>query len=179
MNVPNFLSLLRIILVPVIIIFLIQESYKNALITFAIAGLTDVFDGIIARAFKSQTKIGAFIDPLADKLLVVSSFIALSILGLIPAWLTVIVITRDLIITGGILILSLMSVSFEMKPAVVSKITTVFQVSTILLTLLYYSIDPGISYKWILLICWATAIFTVASGAVYITRGINYINRSS
>ncbi|OGP89112.1 MAG: CDP-diacylglycerol--glycerol-3-phosphate 3-phosphatidyltransferase [Deltaproteobacteria bacterium RBG_19FT_COMBO_43_11] len=179
MNLPNFLSLLRIILVPVIIIFLIQESYTEALITFTIAGLTDIFDGLLARALNKQTKLGAFIDPMADKLLLASSFVSLSIVGLIPSWLTVIVISRDFIIVLGMVILSMMSITYEIKPVFISKVTTALQLATIFFALLFKAVVHDVSYfNWIKILCWVTALFTVISGVTYITRGIKYINRA-
>ena len=179
MNIPNFLSLLRIILVPVFIIFLIQESYTNALVTFVLAGLTDVFDGILARVMNKQTKLGSFLDPIADKILLASSFVTLSILGLIPSWLTVIIISRDFIILFGIVILSMMSIAYEIKPAFVSKITTAMQLATIFFTLLYKAVTHDISYNWIISLFWLTALFTVVSGLIYIIRGIKFINRAA
>jgi cardiolipin synthase len=179
MNIPNFLSLLRIILVPVFIIFLMQESYTNALLTFVLAGLTDVFDGTLARVMNKQTKLGSFLDPMADKILLASSFITLSILGLIPSWLTVIIISRDFIILIGIIILSMMSITYEIKPAFVSKVTTAMQLATIFFTLLYKAITHDISYNWIVSLFWLTALFTVVSGLIYIIRGIKFINRAA
>lgn len=179
MNIPNFLSLLRIILVPVFIIFLMQESYTNALLTFVLAGLTDVFDGTLARVMNKQTKLGSFLDPMADKILLASSFVTLSILGLIPSWLTVIIISRDFIILIGILILSMMSITYEIKPAFVSKITTAMQIATIFFALLYKAITHDISYNWIISLFWLTALFTVVSGLIYIIRGIKFINRAA
>jgi cardiolipin synthase len=180
MNLPNFLSLLRIILVPVIIIFLIQEEYIDALITFTIAGFTDIFDGLLARALNCQTKLGAFIDPMADKLLLASSFISLSVFGLIPSWLTVIVISRDFIIVLGMVILSMMSITYEIKPAFISKVTTTFQLATIFFALLFKAIVHDTSgFNWIKILCWVTAMFTVISGVVYITRGVKYLNRAA
>ncbi len=179
MNIPNFLSLLRIILVPVIVIFLIQESYVQALITFTVAGLTDVFDGILARTLNRQTKLGSFLDPLADKILLATSFVTLSIFGLIPSWLAVIVISRDFIILLGIAILSIMSIAYEIKPAFVSKVTTVLQIATIFFALLFKTVVHDISFNWIIILCWLTAVFTVASGLTYIIRGIKYINRAA
>lgn len=179
MNVPNFLSLLRIILVPVIIIFLIQESYKESLIVFTIAGLTDIFDGLLARALNSQTKVGAFIDPMADKLLMASCFITLSVVGLIPSWLTVIVISRDFIIVFGMVILSMMSIKYEMKPVFISKVTTAFQLATIFFVLLFRAYIHDINLTWIAILCWITAALTIVSGFTYILQGIRYINRAS
>jgi len=180
MNIPNFLSLLRIILVPVIVIFLIQESYTQALITFTVAGLTDIFDGILARTLNRQTKLGSFLDPIADKILLATSFVTLSVFGLIPSWLTVIVISRDFIILLGIVILSMMSIIYEIKPAFVSKVTTALQLAIIFFALLFKVVVHDISFNWIIIIlCWLTAIFTIASGLTYIIRGIKYINRAA
>ncbi len=179
MNIPNFLSLSRIILVPVIVIFLIQESYIKALIAFTVAGLTDIFDGILARILNRQTKLGSFLDPIADKILLATSFVSLSIFALIPSWLTVIVISRDFIILLGIIILSMMSITYEIKPAFISKVTTVLQLATIFFALLFKTVVHDSSFNWIKIICWLTAIFTIASGLTYIIRGIKYINRAA
>jgi cardiolipin synthase len=179
MNIPNFLSLLRIILVPVFVILLIQAEYYNALIVFVIAGLTDVLDGTMARLLNAQTKLGSYLDPIADKLLLAASFVTLAILGIIPSWLTVIVMSRDFIILLGIAILSLMSVTFEIKPAFIGKVTTVLQIGTVFFTLLYKAVTHDLNYDWILILLWLTALFTVASGLVYIIRGIKIINRTN
>jgi cardiolipin synthase len=179
MNIPNFLSLLRIILVPVFVIFLIQDESYKALIIFVIAGLTDVLDGTMARLLNAQTKLGSYLDPIADKLLLATSFVTLAILGIIPSWLTVIVMSRDFIILLGIAILSLMSVTFEIKPAFISKVTTVLQIATVFFALLYKVVTHDLNYNWILTLFWLTASFTVASGLIYIIRGIKIINRTN
>ncbi len=108
MNIPNLITLLRIILVPVVVILLIQGSFLKALMVFIVAGLSDALDGFLARVLNQQTALGAYLDPIADKALLASTFITLSVLHVIPGWLTVIVISRDLIILLGILILSIM-----------------------------------------------------------------------
>ena len=180
MNIPNFLSLLRIILVPVIVIFLIQGLYARALIVFVIAGLTDALDGALARFLNKQTELGSFLDPLADKILLSTSFISLAIFGLIPSWLAVIVISRDFIILLGLLILSMMSVTYEIKPVFVSKITTTLQIATVFFALLLKTVTyDRISYDWIVILSWLTASFTVFSGLIYIIKGIKFINRTA
>jgi cardiolipin synthase len=179
MNRPNFLTLLRIILVPVFVIFLIEVQYYNALIIFVLAGLTDALDGTMARLLNAQTKLGSYLDPIADKLLLAASFVTLAILGIIPGWLTVIVMSRDFIILLGIAILSLMSVTFEIKPALISKVTTALQIATVFLSLLDKAVTNDISDNWNLALFWITALFTIASGLVYIIRGIKMINRTS
>lgn len=180
MNIPNFFSLLRIILVPVIVIFLIQDEYLKALITFTIAGLTDALDGTLARLLNKQTELGAFLDPLADKVLLSTSFISLSIFKLIPGWLTVIVISRDLIIFIGIMTLSMMSVKYEIKPVFISKITTTLQICTVFLALFLkiYTSDL-LNYNLVSILSWLTASFTILSGLVYIIKGIQFLNRNS
>jgi len=180
MNLPNFLSLLRIILVPVIVIFLIQGSYAKALIVFVVAGLTDALDGALARLLNKQTKLGSFLDPLADKILLSTSFIALAIFSLIPSWLAVIVISRDFIILLGIVILSMMSVTYEIKPIFVSKVTTTLQIATVFFALLLKTVTYDIiSYNWIIVLSWLTAAFTIISGLIYIIKGIKFINRTA
>ena len=180
MNIPNFLSLLRVILVPVIVIFLIQESYAKALIVFVIAGLTDALDGAVARLLNKQTKLGSFLDPLADKILLSTSFIALAIFGLIPSWLAVIVISRDFMILLGIATLSMMSVSYEIKPVFVSKVTTALQIATVFFALLIKANTFDIvSYNLIMILSWLTASFTIISGLIYIFKGIKFINRTA
>ena len=180
MNIPNFLSLLRIILVPVIVIFLIQGLYAKALIIFVIAGITDALDGALARLLNKQTELGSFLDPLADKILLSTSFISLAIFGLIPSWLAVIVISRDFIILLGLLILSMMSVTYQIKPVFVSKVTTTLQIATVFFALLLKTVTYNrISYDWIIILSWMTATFTIISGLIYIMKGIKFINRTA
>ena len=178
MNIPNFLSLLRIILVPVFVIFLIQSDYDKALITFVIAGVTDALDGTLARLLKCQTTLGAYLDPIADKLLLAASFITLAIFGLIPGWLAVIVISRDFMILTGIAILNLMSIPYEIKPAVISKMTTALQIATIFFTLLHREYFPDFDKLWLIWLFWATAVITILSCLVYIIRGVRILNQS-
>ena len=134
----------------------------------------------LARLLNKQTELGAFLDPLADKILLSTSFISLSIFGLIPGWLTVIVISRDFIILLGIMILSMMSVTYEIKPVFVSKITTALQIGTVFsdsfLKIFTYDI---VSHHLIFILSWLTASFTVVSGLFYIFKGIKFINRTA
>lgn len=176
MNIPNFLSLLRIILVPVVVIFLIHGSYGKALFTFTLAGLTDALDGALARLLNCQTVLGAYLDPIADKMLLTASFVTLAILGIIPSWLTVIVISRDFIILLGIAILSILSVPYVIKPAFIGKVTTALQIGTIFLALLFQTITYEVGCNWIKIVFWLTGLFTITSGLIYITKGIKLIN---
>ncbi len=179
MNIPNFLSLLRILLVPVVVIFLIQGSYGKALLIFSLAGATDALDGTLARLLKCQTVLGAYLDPIADKMLLTASFVTLAILGIIPGWLTVIVISRDFIILLGIAVLTIISVPYVIKPAFIGKVTTALQIGTIFLVLSFQIFTYEVGCNWIKIIFWLTGAFTVASGLIYMIRGIKFINNVS
>ena len=172
MNIPNLLTLLRILLVPVTVIFLMQGTFTKALIVLVISGITDALDGFLARILKQQTVLGAYLDPIADKALLASCFVTLSIKGIIPGWFTVIVISRDLIILIGIAIMSIMSIPYKIRPSFISKITTALQLFTLVFFLLF-RIFPGlINYVWLLILQWLTVLFTVVSGINYMLRGV-------
>ena len=179
MNIPNLITLLRIILVPVIVILLIQGSFLEALVVFLVASVSDALDGFLARVMKQQTIIGAYLDPIADKALLSSTFVTLSILHVIPAWLTVIVISRDFIILLGISVLFIMEFSVEIRPALVSKMTTVLQASTLFLALFTQCLPFRFNPAWLETFYWTTAIFTVISGLHYMSRGLKIINNHS
>ena len=176
MSIPNFLSLFRIILVPITVIFLIDGSFLKALTVFTIAGITDALDGFLARVLSQKTILGAYLDPLADKALLTSCFVTLSILGVIPGWLTVIVVSRDFMILLGISIFFMVAVPFEIRPVFVSKLTTALQIITVLLALGTKALEGDGNYLGMHLLQWLTAGFTIVSGFHYIVRGIKAIN---
>ena len=179
MNIPNLLTLLRIILVPIFIIFLIQGSFLSAIITFITAALTDALDGFLARTLDQQTALGAYLDPIADKALLASSFVTLSVLHIIPGWLTVIVISRDIIILLGILVLSMMSIAVKIRPTAVSKITTAIQLATVLTVLSDRCFLGYIHETWLIVLYGATAFFTIISGLNYMVRGQKLFNQDT
>ena len=176
MNVPNFISLLRILLVPVIVIFLMQGAFLKALVVLVVSAITDALDGFLARILKQQTVLGAYLDPVADKALLISCFITLSIKGIIPGWLTVIVISRDCIILLGIAVLSIMSTSVEIRPAFISKVTTAFQLVTLIFVLIFRICPSVFDYRWVMLLYWLTAFFTIISGLNYMFRKVKLTN---
>ena len=174
MNLPNILTLFRVLLIPLFVILIINKRFPWALATFAIAGITDAVDGLIARLTGQRTELGAYLDPIADKLLLSSAFITLAIIEYIPSWLTVIVITRDIIILIGFLMFFLTNHRPKMGPSLLSKFTTFFQISTVLLFLIKenYSISPLITQ----LAIYGVVIFTVLSGTHYIYVGTKILN---
>jgi cardiolipin synthase len=174
MNLPNILTLTRVLMIPFFVIFIINKHFGWALITFLIAGITDGIDGLIARVTHQRTELGAYLDPIADKLLLFAAFITLAIIEIIPSWLVVIVITRDVIIVVGFLVMFLTNYHPKINPSLLSKITTVFQILTIVLVLFtgYYPAFKQIS----MIAIYGTAVMTVLSGAHYIYIGTRILN---
>ena len=170
MTVPNILTLSRILLTPLLMWFLVNRKMNQALVVFLVAGMTDVLDGFIARLFHQKSRFGAFLDPLADKFLLVSSFLILGRLGLIPLWLVLIVVIRDLVIVAGTIALYLFRVQVEIRPTSLGKLTTLTQLLTVLLALgsSLFQVSP-----WDRLVVGITAMLSIASGVQYVRKGID------
>jgi len=176
-NLPNLLTIIRILLTPLFVIVLLKDLYGPALLIFTIAGISDGLDGFIARYFNQRTTLGAYLDPIADKLLLVSAFVSLAILKIVPSWVTVIVISRDVLIIMGIAIFTLTEKRYKIKPSIVSKITTVAQITTIIFALVNLHI-AGYSVLMATLF-WVTAGLTTVSGLHYIYYGMNILQNGS
>lgn len=174
MSLPNILTLIRVLLIPLFVIFIINKHLDWALLTFAIAGITDGLDGLIARLTHQRTELGAYLDPIADKLLLFAGFISLAIIEVIPSWLVVIVITRDVIILMGFLVMFLTGYHPKINPSLLSKTTTTFQIVTILFVLMAWYF-PGFKRLSVVAI-YATAIITILSGIQYVYIGTRILN---
>jgi cardiolipin synthase len=169
MTIPNLITILRVLLVPIFIIYMINDKTLGSLIIFVIASASDALDGFIARVFHKKSDLGAYLDPLADKILLIAAYITLAILKMIPAWLAVLIISRDVIILLGVLILYLNRYPVKIHPSLLSKSTTCLQIATILMILSdsYLNLEPIKMYAF-----WLTAGFTIASGLQYIRIGL-------
>jgi cardiolipin synthase len=174
MNLPNILTLIRVLLIPVFVILIINRYFGWAAVTFAIAGITDGIDGLIARLTHQRTELGAYLDPIADKLLLSSAFIALAVTNILPNWLAVIVITRDVIILIGFLLMAFTNHRPNIRPSILSKITTVFQISTILVFFITVY-RPNLGWLPSFAI-YGTTLFTILSGAHYVYLGTRILN---
>ena len=175
MNIPNILTIFRIVLTPVLVIFLMNKRFDLAFMVFAMAGLSDGLDGFLARVMNQKTKIGAILDPIADKALLASSYITLAVTGIIPNWLAVTVISRDLIIVFGVVVFFLFHSGIEIRPTAISKLTTLFQLLTIFTVLA--TLVLGLKLKDLVgALFILTAILTVASGLHYLYKGISMLN---
>ncbi len=135
MTIPNLLTIARIFLTPVVVWFVLRDRLNSAFLVFFLAGMTDAADGFIARYFNQKSRFGAYVDPLADKTLLVSLFITLWYIGLVPLWLLVITTGRDLMIVGGFSKLYFSGVRVEIRPLASSKANTFFQLLTVFLLL--------------------------------------------
>ncbi|MFB3883761.1 MAG: CDP-alcohol phosphatidyltransferase family protein [Thermodesulfobacteriota bacterium] len=174
MNLPNLLTLFRVLLIPLFVIFIINKLFGWALITFAVAGITDGIDGFVARITHQRTELGAYLDPIADKLLLISAYVTLAIIEILPSWLAVVVVTRDVIILLGLFVLFLLNYHPMIRPSLVSKVTTFFQISTILLV---FMIDYSLLFERLSVVAiYGTALFTIISGAHYIYWGAQILN---
>ncbi|WP_455242189.1 CDP-alcohol phosphatidyltransferase family protein [Petrachloros mirabilis] len=169
MNIPNSLTILRILLIPVYVGLLIYERFDQAMIVLLVAGITDALDGTIARASNQRTRLGAFLDPLADKLLLTSGFITLSIIHVIPSWVTIVVVSRDAMLLLGTAVAQLTESPINISPTFLGKGTTFLQLSYVLLVIFFSARNMNLELLNPLLI--GMIAFTVCSGLHYLYRG--------
>lgn len=175
MNLANSLTILRILMAPVISILLVYKYWRLGLAIFLLAGITDALDGFFARSRAQRTELGMILDPLADKLLLFATFMTLVYLRQIPQWLFIIVISRDLILIGGFLVVYIATGKTTVSVSRMGKLTTGLQLATVLATLLSRLTSgvgpylPGLVYL--------TAAVTIFSGLDYILRGARVLSR--
>jgi cardiolipin synthase len=176
MSIPNILTVMRILLTPIFVIAIIKNAYILALMIFATAAITDALDGLVARYLNQRTELGAQMDPIADKLLLSSAYVCLAIINQIPNWLTVIVISRDVIILIGMSICYISDIHVPINPSFVSKVTTLFQLLTITIALFseFYPLTTIME-----IFCWITAILTIISGLHYVFIGMKLLHEES
>jgi cardiolipin synthase len=168
---------MRIIFTPVFIIFLLQGEFLWALIIFVACGVSDGIDGMVARLFKQKSRLGTYLDPLADKMLLVSAYVVLAVIHSLPSWLAVMVLARDFLILLGVLIISLNRVDLRVSPSMISKINTCFQFITVLMVLFkpYAPFQP-MFYDFFF---YATGLLTISSGLHYIYRWFGFMGENA
>ena len=170
LTVPNIITLARILLTPLFIILLIQKRYHQALGIFVLAGISDMADGLIARRWQMKSPLGAFLDPLADKLLMCSSFVTLGIYHLIPPWLAVIVISRDVVLVLGVMLFKMVNFPLIVQPSLAGKFSTTTQITTVLMVLVAQS--WSVSPAFLKALFWLTGALTTISGVHYILQAL-------
>ncbi|MBT4107168.1 MAG: CDP-alcohol phosphatidyltransferase family protein [Proteobacteria bacterium] len=166
-QIPNLLTLARIAAVPVLILFLYEGRYGAALTVFVLAGITDGLDGWIAKRFKCVTRLGSILDPLADKILIVSTYVMLVLAGDLPFWLILLIGFRDLGIIAGVLVLNTLNGHVQMQPSLLSKVNTFLQISLVILVMVerigLIALEPVAE-----ILLWFVAVTTVASAIHYV-----------
>jgi cardiolipin synthase len=178
LTLPNFLTLLRIIAIPIFLIFLADANYAAAFMLFLAAGVTDTIDGTIARLTDSRSSLGAVLDPMADKLLLLSSFIVLGFNDLLPSWLVILVVLRDVIVVLGYgAVFMVDHVWMDVAPSRLGKFSTFFQLFTIGFALMHLARPALPLAAPSMLLQLITGGMTAISGVGYIYRGLLWHQR--
>ena len=166
-DIPNLITAFRFLLVPPLVILLLNERFGAALILFGVAGFSDGLDGYLAKRYGWTSRLGELMDPLADKLLLVSSFVTLGWLGWIPLWLVVLVVLRDLIIVGGAIVFHMHVEHIEAAPSMISKLNTLAQILLVLAVIFSQAIHslPALLME---LLIYTVLVTTAWSGFDYV-----------
>lgn len=174
LTVPNIITIGRFLLVPAVIWALLSGNVGWALAFFVTAGVSDGVDGFIARHFNQHSRLGAYLDPIADKLLLVTVFVVLGLMGELPLWLVVAAVSRDALIIGAVMLSTVMGNPVEMKPLYVSKANTAAQIllAAIVLADLAFTADFS-ALRWYLV--YLSGLLTVASGAAYLVGWLKHM----
>jgi cardiolipin synthase len=131
-DLPNIITFLRFLLIPPVVLLLLQRRYDMALLVFAVAGFSDALDGYLAKRYRWSSRLGGLLDPIADKLMLLSGFVTLAWLGVLPVWLVALIILRDVVIVTGAIVYHLRIEKLEAEPSVISKFNTLAQILLIL-----------------------------------------------
>jgi len=175
LNIPNLITLGRVILVPVVFWLLVSGQTQAAFFAFVLAGVSDGIDGFIAKRFNQSTELGAYLDPLADKLLLVSIFVALGVRGALPSWLVIAVVSRDILIVVGVMLSWLLDHPVRIAPLAVSKVNTVAQIVLAGTVLADDGFGLGLETLRVALV-WVAGALTVASLAAYLRAWLRHMS---
>lgn len=173
MNIPNLISLARLLSVPFAVWLILGDFYLAAFWLFVAAALSDALDGFIAKRFNAQSVFGSYLDPLADKALLVSVYVTLGSAGHIPDWLVILVVSRDVMIVGGVLLMLMLTTSYKVKPSIMSKINTAVQLlfAGVVLAKLGLDVDD---LDAAMVLIYLVAATTLLSGAGYLVSWVRH-----
>lgn len=175
LNIPNLISLGRVILVPVVFWLLLTGETEIAFILFVAAGVSDAVDGYLAKRFHWTTELGAYLDPLADKMLIVSVFLALGYMGALPLWLVIAVVSRDFLIVTGVVLSWLLDRPMQIAPSAVSKVNTLAQIVLAGVVLADEGFGLGLGAMRVVLV-WLVGGLTIASLAMYLRTWLEHMS---
>jgi cardiolipin synthase len=175
LSIPNLITLARILAVPVILWAITSGEMRIAFALFLAAGLSDLVDGYLAKRFGMATELGAYLDPLADKAMIVSIYVALGIVEAIPRWLVILVVSRDIMIVGAVILSWLVDKPVKLKPITVSKLNTVAQIvyATVVLAALTFGWEIVLLKD---MLTGVVAALTLLSVAFYVAEWVRHMN---
>ena len=175
MNLPNLITIARILLVPVVVWAIASREMQIAFLLFLIAGVSDAIDGFLAKRFGMSSELGAYLDPLADKVLIVSIYIALGITEAIPRWIVILVVSRDILIIGGVMLAWFLGKAVRVKPVLVSKLNTVAQIALacVVLAALGFDLSADLAVR---VLAALVAALTLLSVAFYVREWVRHMN---
>ena len=174
MSIPNIITLGRIVLVPIIVWAIVSSQMEIAFAIFVIAGVSDAVDGFLAKRFNMTSELGALLDPLADKALLVSIYMSLGIWGAIPRWIVILVVSRDIMIVAAVMLSWFVGKPVTMKPLAVSKANTVAQIALAMLVLASLGLQFNLAWLIDLAIA-AVAGLTLVSIAAYVREWVRHM----
>jgi cardiolipin synthase (CMP-forming) len=173
-NIPNTLTLGRILLVPLLVWLIIDQKMLAAFLLFMAAGLSDAADGYLAKRYGWHTELGAYLDPIADKALLVTIYVTLGLAGHLPVWLVLAVVSRDILIVGAVMLAWMMSRPVVVKPLLISKANTFAQIMLAGVVLAKLGLDLGLdTLVWILI--WVTGTLTILSACAYFWQWLRHM----
>jgi cardiolipin synthase len=176
MNIPNLITIGRILLVPLTVWLIISEAFGFAWLAFVAAGVSDGVDGYLARRLNQRSELGAYLDPLADKALMVSIYVSLGFLKLLPAWLVILVVSRDILIVGAVILAWVIGKPMPVVPLMVSKVNTAAQI--VFAALVLGVLALGVELEAALLAMMVmVAVLTAASGALYLREWVRHMSK--
>ena len=175
MSIPNLITLCRILLVPVVVWAITAGEMRVAFVLFLAAGISDAVDGFLAKRFGMGTELGAFLDPLADKAMLVSIYVALGIMAVVPRWLVILVVSRDIMIVGAVMLSWLVNRPIPLKPLLVSKLNTVAQIALacVVLAALGFGFNAAITIELLVAL---VAVLTMLSVVFYVIEWMRHVN---
>jgi cardiolipin synthase (CMP-forming) len=175
LSIPNLITLARILLVPVVVWAIAVGEMRLAFILFLAAGLSDAVDGFLAKRFGMATELGAYLDPLADKAMVVSIYVTLAIVGAIPLWLVILVVSRDIMIVGAVILSWVVDRPVALRPLMVSKLNTVALIALALVVLAANAFGFNADVASIGLMVLIAAL-TLLSVGFYVVEWVRHMN---
>ncbi|HET9716644.1 MAG TPA: CDP-alcohol phosphatidyltransferase family protein [Pseudolabrys sp.] len=178
MSIPNLITLGRILLVPIVVWAIASGAMWIAFVLFLAAGVSDAVDGYLAKRFRMTTVLGAYLDPLADKALIVSIYLTLGINNLIPRWLVILVVSRDIMIIGAVMLSWLVGSPLKVKPLLISKLNTVAQIVFACVVLATLGFDFSLPVLTLVLMGLVGAL-TLLSVAAYVAEWVRHMNSTA